>query len=292
MSKVKIITDSNSGILQSEAEKLDIFVIPMPFTVNGEEFLEEITMSQDEFYEKLAQDADVKTSQPSQNYLEELWTNILADYDEIVYIPMSSGLSATCENAKLYAQKFDDKVQVVDNLRISLSQKESVLEAIEMVKLGKTAKEIKQYLEDTKNKASIYITLTVLKYLKKGGRISPTAAAIGSVLNVKPILYTRGGKFEKFGIVLSFSQAKKKMIQQIKRELESEFKEEYEQGKMVISVAHTQNKTEAMKFKEELINELPKAKFRFVDPLSLSVSCHIGPGSLAVCTSINNYLKD
>lgn len=288
--KIKIITDSNSGILQAEAEKLGLFVIPMPFTVDGEEFLEEISMSQSEFYARLAADADVKTSQPSRIYLEDLWTELLKTNDELVYIPMSSGLSATCENAICYAEKFGGKVQVVDNLRISVTQKESVFEALELVKRGKTAAEIKSYLEETKGKASIYIMLNVLKYLKKGGRISPAAAVLGDAMKLKPILYSRGGKFERYAIVLSVSQAKKKMISIIKKELENEFKEEYEQGKMTVSVAHTQNFEEAEKFKKEIEEELPNLKFRFVDPLSLSVSCHIGPGSLAIAVSVDNFL--
>lgn len=290
MSRIKIITDSNSGILQSEVEKLGIFVIPMPFTVNGEEYLEEITMSQDEFFAHLAADADVKTSQPSEIYLEELWTKLLEEYDELVYIPMSSGLSNTCENAIEYAKKFNGKVFVVDNLRISVTQKESVYEAIAMAKLGKSAAEIKEYLENTAHKASIYIMLSVLKYLKKGGRISPAAATIGDAMKLRPILYTRGGKFEKYAIVLTINQAKKKMIDKVKRELETEFKEEYESGKIVVSVAHTRNEAEAASFKEEIISALPKAHFRFVDPLSLSVACHIGAGALAIAVTIDNYL--
>ena len=291
MDKLLIITDSNSGILQSEAKELGIIVIPMPFTINDEEFFEEISISQEEFYKHLQNDVDVKTSQPSQIYLEELWTESLKEYEEIIYIPMSSGLSATCENAKNFAKNFDGKVQVVDNLRISLSQKESVFEAIAMKKLGKNAKEIKNYLEGTKEKASIYITMGVLKYLKKGGRISPAAAALGSALKIKPILSSRGGKFEKFSVVLSLNQAKAKMISKIKQELENEFKEEYEQGKICISVAHTQNEEEALKFKEEILEKIPNITFRFIDPLSLSVSCHIGPGALAICACVNNYLK-
>ena len=291
MDKLLIITDSNSGILQSEAKELGIIVIPMPFTINDEEFFEEISISQEEFYKHLQNDVDVKTSQPSQIYLEELWTESLKEYEEIIYIPMSSGLSATCENAKNFAKNFDGKVQVVDNLRISLSQKESVFEAIAMKKLGKSAKEIKNYLEGTKEKASIYITMGVLKYLKKGGRISPAAAALGSALKIKPILSSRGGKFEKFSVVLSLNQAKAKMISKIKQELENEFKEEYEQGKICISVAHTQNEEEALKFKEEILEKIPNITFRFIDPLSLSVSCHIGPGALAICACVNNYLK-
>lgn len=289
MNKLMIITDSNSGILQSEAKELGIFVIPMPFTINDEEYLEEITISQEQFYGFLQKDADVKTSQPSEFYLEELWDELLKENEELIYIPMSSGLSGTCENAKRYAEKYNGRVEVVDNQRISVTQKESVFEAISLAKQGKSAKEIKDYLEETKNKNSIYIMMGVLKYLKKGGRISPAAAALGAMLNVKPILSSRGGSFEKFALVLSGAQGKKKMIQKIKAELETEFKEEYDAGKMFVSVAHTQNEAEALKFKEEILKELPKLGFHFVDPLSLSVSCHIGPGALAIAISVNNF---
>lgn len=292
MKKVKIITDSNSGILQSEAENLGIYVIPMPFTVNNEEFLEEISMSQEEFYKHLESDADVKTSQPSQYYLENLWNDLLKDNDELVYIPMMSGLSATCANAKRYAESFDGKVQVVDNLRISITQKESVMEAIELAKKGKSAEDIKKYLEESKGKASIYITIGTYKYLKKGGRINPAVATIGSLLNVKPILYTRGEKFNKFAMSMSLGQAKKKMIAKIKEELETEFKDEYAKGKMYVSVAHTQNHVEAEKFKNEILTAIPNIKFHYVDPLSLSVSCHIGPGALAIAMAVNNYCND
>lgn len=291
MKKIKIITDSNSGILQSEAEALGVFVIPMPFTVDGKEYLEEISITQEEFFEKLKNNAEVTTSQPSPYYLQELWKDLLNEYDELIYIPMTSGLSATCENAKRYAQEFGGKVQVIDNLRISVTLRESVMEAIELVKMGKSAVEIKEYLEATKHKSSIYITLNVLKYLKKGGRISPTAAALGSMLNIKPILSSRGGNFEKFAVAFSISQARKKMIQQIKFELENEFKEEYEQGKMFISIAHTQNADEAQKFKDEILKAIPKVKIHYINPLSLSVACHIGPGALAIAVCVNNYVN-
>lgn len=289
MRKVKIITDSNSGILQAEAKELGIFVIPMPFTVNMEEYLEEISITQDEFYEKLALDAEVTTSQPSRYYLEELWEENLKDAEEILYIPMTSGLSKTCENAKNYAEKFNGKVQVVDNKRISVVLKSSIFEAIEYANQGLSAKEIKEKLESDKDKSSIYITMGVLKYLKKGGRISPAAAALGSMLKVKPILYSRGENFEKFAVALSLGQAKKKMLEQIIKELNGEFKEDYLAGKMVISVAHTQNEKEALKLKEEILRTIPNVKFRFVDPLSLSVSCHIGPGALAIAICKDNF---
>lgn len=290
MKKLMIITDSNSGITQSEAKELGIHVLSMPFTINDDEFFEEITISQDRFYELLEMGAEVTTSQPSEYMLEELWNNYLKDYEEVLYIPMTSGLSKTCENAKTYAQKYNGRVVVVDNKRISCNMKESVLEAVAMNSQGKSANEIKEYLESTRDKMSVYIMVPELKYLKRGGRISPAAAAIGSMLNIKPILSSRGEKFEKYAMVLSLAQAKKKMIQKVKTEMETEFKEEYEAGKMTISVAHTQNEKEALKFKEEIIAAFPKAKFRFVDPLSLSVSCHIGPGALAITPSINNYL--
>ena len=291
MEKVKIITDSNSGMLQAEGEKLGVFVIPMPFTINEEEYLEEISMSQEKFYELLSQNAEVTTSQPSQFYLEELWEELLKENDEIVYIPMMSGLSATCENAKRYAKNFAGKVFVVDNARISVTQKESVLEAVELAKQGKSAEEIKAYLEETARKASIYITVDTLKYLKKGGRISPAAAVIGSLLNIKPVLFTRGDKFSKYAMALSFAQAKKKMIAKIKQELETEFKEDYEAGNMTISIAHTNNEAEAKKFKAEILKEIPNVKFRYIDPLSLSVSCHIGPGAIAIATCVNKHIN-
>lgn len=291
MSKVKIITDSNSGIKIDEGRLIDVFVVPMPFTIDGEEYFEEISMDHEKFFNLLRNGADVKTSQPSQMYLENLWSDVLKDYDEIVYLPMMSGLSSSCENAKKYAKNFKGKVFVVDNKRISVTLKESVLEAVELVKMGKTGSEIKDYLESTSSKASIYISLDTLKYLKKGGRISPLAATIGQTLKLKPVLYTRGANFDKFAITFSTNQAKKKMIAQIKKELETEFKKEFDASVMTVSVAHTRNFDEAEKFKQEIISEIPNVKFRFVDELSLSVCCHIGEGALAVALSINNYIN-
>lgn len=290
MKKIKIVTDSNSGITQEEGKNLGVFVIPMPFTIDGEEYLEEITISQDKFFELLEQGANVTTSQPAQSYLEELWRNLLNEYDQIIYIPMSSGLSATCENAKKYAEQFDGRVFIADNLRISAPQKISVYEAAQMAKDGKSAEEILQHLETTKGKCSIYLTLNVLRYLKKGGRITPAAAAIGDMLHLKPILYTRGQSFDKFAIALSMGQAKKKMIQQIKRELETEFKSEYEQGKMALLVAYSKIKDEAVKFGKEIEIEFPDMKVLYVDPLSLSVACHTGAGALGMGICVCDYI--
>ena len=289
MAKVRIITDSNSGIKQNEKEELGINVVPMPFTINGEEHLEDINITQKQFYEYLASSAEVMTSQPSRNYLEELWQSEINDYDEIVYIPMSSGLSGTCENAKLYAQDFGDKVEVVDNKRISVTQKESVFEAISLAQSGKSAKEIKDYLESTKDKSSIYIMLAELKYLKRGGRLSRAVAVLGDMLKLKPVLTSRGDKFEKYAVAFTLEQAKSRMIQAVKKDLETEFREEYDKGLMTISVAHTNSEELALKFKADIEKAIPNLKVHFVDPLSLSVSCHIGPGSLAVALAINSF---
>ncbi len=288
--KTIIVTDSNSGITQEEGKSLGIFVIPMPFTIDGKEYLEEITISQEQFFELLENGADVKTSQPSEYYLEELWTELLKDYESVVYIPMTSGLSATCENAKQYAKKFDGKVLVVDNLRISAPQKISVYEAAQMVKQGKSAVEIKDYLEGRKDKYAIYIALSTLKYLRKGGRITPTAAALGDMIKLKPILSSRGQSFDKCAITMSFSQAKKKMIAKVKEDLETEFKDEYNQGKMALLIAYSKIKDEALKFKAEIEKEFPGMKVLYVDPLSLSIACHTGAGTLGIGICVCDYL--
>lgn len=279
--KVKIMTDSNSGLLQQEGKDLGVFVVPMPFTIDGEEYLEEISISQQKFYEFLEKDASVTTSQPSAYYLEETWNELLKDCDQIVYIPMSSGLSGTCSTATALALEFNGKVEVVDNTRISVTQKESVMTALKLVNQGKSAKEIKEYLEAEKKLTSIYISVSTLKYLKKGGRVTAAAAALGSILRIKPILSSDGGKFEKYAMTINVGQAKKKIISQLKTDLETKFKEKYENGKMAISVAHTNNHQEAEKFKAEIEKELPNIKCLYCDPLSLSVACHIGPGALA-----------
>jgi DegV family protein with EDD domain len=290
MKRVLIITDSNAGILQSEVKELGIKIIPMPFIINGEEYYEGINLSQKEFYEKLQnENASVSTSQPSTYYLREVWDECLKEYEEIVYIPMSSGLSASQANAQAQSTYYQGRVQVVDNQRISVTQKESVLEAIELAKQGKGAKEIRTYLEDTKHISSIYIVVDTLKYLKRGGRVTAAGAALGTILRIKPVLQIRGKKLDAFFKAMNIKQAKLKMISQIKYDLENDFKEYYEQGKMVISIAHTENYDEAKKLKDDITKMIPGAIIRFVDPLSLSVSCHIGPGALAIACSIKQY---
>ncbi len=281
MKKVAIVTDSNSGITQTQAQELGISVIPMPFIVNDEEYFEDINLTQSEFYDKLAQDADISTSQPAIGQVAELWEELLKEYDEIVYIPMSSSLSKSCETAITFSQDYNSKVQVVDNRRISVTMKESVFDAIKLVKAGHDAKYIKDYLEKTSADSSIYIMVNTLKYLKKGGRITSAAAAIGTLLNIKPVLQIQGGKLDQFAKVMNIKVAKAKMIAQMKNDFDNRFKEFVENNEMRLYVAHTDNEERAKEFAKE-IEEVFGIEVSLIDPLSLSVACHIGAGALAI----------
>ena len=289
--KVAIVTDSNSGITQEEAKKLGITVIPMPFLIDGEEYFEEINLSQEEFYKKLLAGADVSTSQPSINNIVEIWKDFLNNYDEIVHIPMSSALSASCETATNFAKEFNGRVVVVDNKRISITMKQSVYDALKLANQGKSASEIKDYLLKSSMNASIYIMLSTLKYLKKGGRITPAAAAIGTLLKIKPVLQIQGEKLDKFCQVLTEGQGKKKMIDQILNDIEKRFKTQLENGTLKIQMAYTLDIDKCIKFQQEAEEALKKYNLKVdkVDPLSLSVSCHIGNGAIAIACC--EYLK-
>lgn len=287
--KTAVVTDSNSGITQAQAKELGISVIPMPVLIDGELFFEDLTLSQEQFYEKLTTNANVSTSQPNPIDVGEVWAKVLEEYDELVYIPMSSGLSETCHTLSHYAEteeKFKGKVFVVDNQRISITQRQSVMDAIKLASEGKSGAEISKWLMDTKMTSSIYIMVDTLQYLKKGGRLTPAVAAIGTLLHIKPVLQIQGFKLDQYAKVRKLSAAKVTMIDALKNDIEKRFKNEYESEKLMISVAHTQNYEEALKFKEELMQNFPKGQFNFVDPLSLSVSCHIGPGALACACAI------
>ena len=283
MAKIAVVTDSNSGITQKEAENLkDVFVVPMPFTIDGEEYFEDISLSQDEFYKKLTDNADISTSQPSIGSVTELWDNLLLKYDQIVHIPMSSSLSMTCETAKNFSKDYNGKVQVVDNQRISVTLKQSVIDALEMAREGKSAEEIKEYLENTRRDSSIYIMVNTLKYLKKGGRVTPAAAAIGTLLKIKPVLQIQGGKLDQFAKVLNEKVAKLMMINAIKKDLKDRFSQYVENNEMLLFVAYTNCKDKALVFADEIRKEIPNVPLVYVDPLSLSVACHIGDGAIAV----------
>ena len=284
MSKVAIVTDSNSGITQKRGEELGIYVLPMPFFIDGELYLEDITLSQEQFYEKLGADSEISTSQPSPGDVMDLWDKLLEDYDEIVCIPMSSGLSSTCETALSLAQDYDEKVQVVNNQRISVTQEQSVYDAIKLRDEGKSAAEIRQVLEKEKMQASIYITVDTLKYLKKGGRITPAAAAIGTVLNLKPVLQIQGEKLDAYAKVRGKKQAKRVMMKAMQEDWNTRFKQYVESGEMCLQIAYAGNKEEAEEFKKEVEAAFPGMDIH-MDPLSLSVACHIGHGALAVACS-------
>ena len=279
MKKIAIVTDSNSGITQEMGKSMEIYVIPMPFFIDGELFLEDITLTQEEFYKRLGEDSDISTSQPSPGEVMECWDELLKEYDEIVHIPMSSGLSSTCHAAQSLSQEYEGKVCVVDNQRISVTQKQSVEDAITLREAGKSAAEIKEILEAEKLQASIYITVDTLKYLKKGGRITPAAAALGTVLNLKPVLQIQGEKLDAFSKVRGWKAAKRTMLKAIEKDLEERFSEVRED--MVLGMAYTCSKEEAQEWKQGIAEKFPE--YEIVEgPLSLSVACHIGPGAMAV----------
>lgn len=282
--KVAIMTDSNSGITQQEAKELGIYVVPMPVLIDGEIYYEDLTLSQEQFYEKLRSNVNISTSQPNPLDVGEIWRKYLKEYDEIVFIPMSSGLSETCHTLTHLAEseaEFAGRVYVVDNQRISVTQLQSVMDAIKMANEGKSAKEIHDWLIETKMQSSIYIMVDTLKYLKKGGRLTPAVAMIGTLLKIKPVLQIQGEKLDQYKKVRKLADAKTEIIKALKHDFETRFKDIVESGKMVCAVAHTENIEEAEKFKVELMQAFPNVEFTLISPLSLSVSVHIGPGALA-----------
>ena len=284
MDNIAIMTDSNSGVTQEQAVDMGIKVLPMPFLIDGETYFEDINLTQEQFYQKLAQDVEISTSQPSPEAVMKAWDELLKEYDSIVYIPMSSGLSGSCQTAKLLAQDYNGKVQVVDNQRISVTQKQSVQDAAELAAAGKTAREIREYLENVKFESSIYIMLDTLKYLKKGGRITPAAAALGSALRLKPVLQIQGEKLDAFTVARTKRQGVSKMLATMESDVESRFGGMDNLENIHFAVAHTQNEEAALAFAEQVRERFGVQNVE-VAPLSLSISCHIGPGSLAVACS-------
>lgn len=290
--RVAIVTDSNSGITQSQAKDLGVYVLPMPFMIEGHTHYEDIDLSQQQFYQRLGDGSDISTSQPSPDSILTLWDDLLKEYEQIVHIPMSSGLSGSCQTAMMLAQEYEDQVFVVNNQRISVTQRQSVMDAKAMAERGMTGGEIQKVLEDTKFDSSIYITVDTLKYLKKGGRITPAAAALGTLLKIKPVLTIQGEKLDAFSKARTMKQAKSTMVAAIAKDMEERFGDK--EGKnLYLEVAHTDNEEAAIDFKRELEEMFPEAGKVYVDALSLSVSCHIGPGALAVaCTKKLDILED
>ena len=270
------------------AESLGIHVVAMPFIINDETLYEDINLTKEQFFERLKDDADISTTQPSPEYVMNLWDELLKEgYDEIIHIPMSSGLSGSCSTAMALSRDddYEGKVFVVDNQRISVTQKQSVYDALEMAKAGMSASEIHDKLMDMKLEASIYIMVDTLKYLKKGGRITPAAAALGTILKLKPVLQIQGDKLDAFAKARTINQAKSMMLNAIKSDIENRFGGDV--NNVWLEIAHTQNFEEAENLKQELLKMYPEypAENIVTDQLSLSVSCHIGPGALAVACS-------
>ena len=285
MSKVAILTDSNSGITQAEGARADIHVLPMPFYINEEMFFEEIDLGQEEFYGKLTEGAEIKTSMPTVGSVTDIWKKLLKDHDEIVYIPMSSGLSGSCETAYMLSQdpEFDEKVYVVDNQRISVTQRQSVYDAKMLADEGKSASQIKAILMEEKFQSSIYIMVDTLTYLKRGGRITPAAAALGTLLKLKPVLQIQGEKLDAFAKARTVKQAKTIMIEAMKKDFAERF-HDASGSNMHLELAYTYDLEAAKQFKEEVQAQFPDHEI-VMNPLSLSVSCHIGPGALAIASS-------
>ncbi len=283
MSKVAIITDSNSGITQKEAEKIGVLVVPMPFRINNKDYFEDINLTQEEFYGLLDEGAEISTSMPEPGAVTDLWDKTLKEYDEIVYIPMSSGLSSSCSTAIMLSDDYDGKVQVVDNQRISVTQRQSVLDAKELADSGKSAAEIRSILLKEKFESSIYIMVDTLTYLKRGGRITPAAAALGTMLKLKPVLQIQGERLDAFAKARNVKKAKEIMIEAMQRDFRERFKDP--DGENIhLAIAYTKDLEGAEEWKEEVLAAFGDREI-VVNPLSLSVSCHIGPGSLALACS-------
>lgn len=286
MAKIAIVTDSNSGITRVDGEKSGIWVIPMPFYINEELFFEELTLSQEEFYCHLSDKAEISTSMPAMTDVTELWDTLLQTHDEIVHIPMSSGLSSSCSTAMMLAQDYDGRVQVVDNKRISVTQKLAAQDARMLADAGWSAAGIKEYLEKTALDSSIYITLDTLYYLKKGGRITPAAAALGTLLRLKPVLQIQGDKLDAYAKCRTLKAAKTTMIEAIRKDCQERFGSNANGDGMRILLAYTgTDKTELNLWEQEVRSAFTGHPEICADPLSLSVSCHIGPGAIAItCT--------
>lgn len=283
MGRVAVVTDSNSGITQVQAKELGVYVLPMPFYIDGETFFEDVNLTQEQFYQKLTEGGEITTSMPAVGDVTELWDQLLEKYDEIVHIPMSSGLSSSCETALMLSQDYDGRVQVVNNQRISVTQRRSVMDAGRLAEQGMSAAEIKEILEREKFESSIYIMVDTLKYLKKGGRITPAAAALGTLLRLKPVLQIQGEKLDAFAKARTVKQAKSIMIEAMKNDFKNRFGDESGDN-MYLDIAYTYDLEAAKQLEREVKEVFPNHKC-IVNPLSLSVSCHIGPGALAVACS-------
>lgn len=280
--KIAVVTDSNSGITQAQAKEMGVAVLPMPFMIDGETYYEDITLTREQFYQRLKDNADIATSQPTPDSILKMWDKLLKEYDQIIHIPMSSGLSGSCSTAMMLAgeDEYEGKVFVVDNRRISVTQYQSVKDAQMLAAMGMDGTQIKKRLEETAADSVIFITVDTLKYLKRGGRITPAAAALGTLLKIKPVLIILGEKLDSFAKARTMKQAKTMMMNAIQKELDGRLHDS-ECRNCHLAIAHTDNEEAALEFKKEVEERFPNADV-YMAPLSLSIACHIGPGSLAV----------
>ena len=280
--KIAVVTDSNSGITQAQAKEMGVAVLPMPFMIDGETYYEDITLTREQFYQRLKDKADIATSQPTPDSILKMWDKLLKEYDQIIHIPMSSGLSGSCSTAMMLAgeDEYEGKVFVVDNRRISVTQYQSVKDAQMLAAMGMDGTQIKKRLEETAADSVIFITVDTLKCLKKGGRITPAAAALGTLLKIKPVLIILGEKLDSFAKARTMKQAKTMMMNAIQKELDGRLHDS-ECRNCHLAIAHTDNEEAALEFKKEVEERFPNADV-YMAPLSLSIACHIGPGSLAV----------
>ena len=280
--KIAVVTDSNSGITQAQAKEMGVAVLQMPFMIDGETYYEDITLTREQFYQRLKDNADIATSQPTPDSILKMWDKLLKEYDQIIHIPMSSGLSGSCSTAMMLAgeDEYEGKVFVVDNRRISVTQYQSVKDAQMLAAMGMDGTQIKKRLEETAADSVIFITVDTLKYLKKGGRITPAAAALGTLLKIKPVLIILGEKLDSFAKARTMKQAKTMMMNAIQKELDGRLHDS-ECRNCHLAIAHTDNEEAALEFKKEVEERFPNADV-YMAPLSLSIACHIGPGSLAV----------
>ncbi len=279
--KIAIATDINSGITPSEAESLGVLLVQVPIIIDGEQHYQDVDLTQEQFYAAMRSGARVSTAQPSIYSVGEFWQETLKEYDYIIHIPLSSSLSeAYYQMAKLAENDFAGKVSVIDNKRVSITLRQSVIDAKKMADEGKSPDEIVSWLNETRLQSSIYLTVATLEYLKRSGRLSAPTAFFGSLMNIKPILQIQGEKLEQFKKVRKMSDAKAAMIQAVQNDLYGKFKEYTDQGKMGIGIAHTDNLAAAEKFKEEILPLFPDVKFLKLDALNLSVAAHVGPGIL------------
>lgn len=287
MSKVAVMTDTNSGIVKEEAAALGVALLPMPFIIDGKDYLEGVNLTHEEFYKLLDEGADVSTSQPTPGSVCDMWESLLENgYDEVVYIPMSSGLSQSCETAISFSKQYDGKVFVVNNQRISVTQRQSVLDAVKLADEGKSGAEIKEILERDKLEASIYITVDTLKYLKKGGRVTATGAALGTVLNIKPVLQIQGEKLDAYAKVRGMKAARQTMIDAMKNDIKTRFKDLEKEGRLALCIAYSYVDDETLQSWIDEVQESFPGYEIVTNPLALSVACHIGKGALAVAACI------